>query len=163
MIGANFLKAELARIAYLDGGKEGISGAMGCAFAIRNRVRAGFYNGSWSQVLSNHRQYSASLEPYPDTIPDPNTFLMTRLLQEIDGVFDGNQEDNVTIASDPISSYMKVGAGRVGDLVVSSKPPVALYYGYADRLTNPWFVNEIAGKPEQHRVIATVAGLFFWS
>lgn len=163
MNGQLFLASQLARLAYLDGAHEGLSGMMACAFTIRNRVRAGFYNSSWPEVLSHHRDWSGSLDPYPDTIPDPNKFALQSLLQEIDGILSGSREDDITIAQDSIQRYHRVGAVRAGDISVAVAPPVVLYYANPNNITNPFFRDNICNQPENHRVLATIGSLWFWS
>lgn len=162
MTGSSFLSGQLARIAWLDGGQEGLNGALACAFTIRNRVRSGWYNGSWSEVLSNHKKWSSDSTPLPDTIPDPNNYGFQRLLQEIDGVFNGATDDNITIAGDPISKYMRVGNTRPGELTVAASKPVVLYYGYPAQINSPWFQANITNNPD-HKMLASVGTLFFWS
>lgn len=148
----DFIKAELARICWLDGHKEGLNGMLGVAFTIRNRIRNGWYGGQWHEVLSHHREWSAKIEPLPDTIPDPRIHSFMSFLQQVDQIFSGSLEDFVTIKAD--------GEWRT---ILSTPPPVALYYGYLDQVTNPFFLENISRKPEQHQRIAQVGQLFFFT
>lgn len=162
MTGSSFLSGQLARIAWLDGGQEGLNGALGCAFTIRNRVRAGWFNGTWAEVLSNHMKWSHSSTPQPSSVPDPNNYAFQRLLQEIDGIFNGTREDDITIALDPITKYMRVGNQRAGELTVAAAKPVVLYYAAPANITNKWFEENICRNPD-HAMLATIGSLFFWS
>src|SRR6267142_6342257 len=130
MNGSDFLKAELARFAYLDGFEEGLNGMLAVAFVIRNRTNAGWWGGDWSQVLSHHRDYSAYVEPYPDTVPDPRIYSFQCLLQEIDGIFSGQRTDDVTVPANP-------------SFTASVYRP-ALYYARLDKISNPWFLENIS-------------------
>ena len=156
MNGADFLTAELARISYLEGISEGVSGAKAISFCIRNRVRAGFYGGNWAEVLSHHKEWSANLDPLPSTIPDPRQPDFRILLQDISGIFSGQAEDTITIAQDSMANYMKIG-----NLSVAAPP--SLYFCRLNEITNPFFLNEIVRKPDSHKRIATVGTLTFFS
>lgn len=149
MNGSDFLKAELARLAYLDGFEEGLNGMLGVAFCIRNRVNAGWWNGDWSQVLSHHRDYSYRTEPYPDTVPDPRIYSFQTLLQEIDGIFSGQRTDDVTV---PVQPSLSAGSYR----------PV-LYFARLDKITSDHFLENISRRPDLHPRMAQVGQLFFFS
>lgn len=156
MTGADFLTAELARIAWLEGSSEGLSGAKAVAFTVRNRVRAGWFGGSWAEILSHHRDWSATQEPLPVTVPDPREPGFRALLQDVTNIFTGQTEDNITIAQDPISSSMRLGG-------VAVAPNPCLYFGRIDRIENPWFLEHISRNTAQHRIIAQVGMLHFWN
>jgi len=146
--GSSFIAAELARLAWLDGNEEGLNGMLACAFTIRNRVRAGWFSGNWIDVLSNHRNYSSKIEPYPDTLPDPRVYSFQCLLQEIDAIFSGQKTDDVTIAAQS---------------VLATPAPLALYYARLDQITSEHFLTEISRRPEIHQRVAQVGMLTFFS
>ena len=156
MTGADFLTAELARLAWLYGGSEGVSGAKACAFGFRNRVRAGWFGGNWAEVLSHHKDVAATTENLPDTIPDPRQPDFRIFLQDISDIFSGRAEDTITIAQDSMANYMKIG-----NLSVAAPP--TLYFCRLNEITNPFFLNEIVRKPDSHKRIATVGTLTFFS
>jgi hypothetical protein len=147
LLGEHFVKAQFALTAWRDGGHEGISGMLATAFCIRNRVRAGFYNGDWLRVLSHHQDYAATDRTYSLELPDPRNYAFGLLLQEIDGIFAGTREDDITI---PPHSMAR-------------QTPVVLYYGnLADPNLRPWFLN-ICRDHENHQRVATVGTLTFFS
>ena len=156
MTGSDFLTAELARLSWIYGGSEGISGAKACAFSFRNRVRAGWFGGNWSEVLSHHREVAATTEPLPDLIPDPRESGFRTFLQDVTAIFSGQAEDTITIAQDSMANYMKIG-----NLSVAAPP--SLYFGRLNEISNPFFLNEIVRKPDSHKRIATVGTLTFFS
>lgn len=162
MTGKSFLCGQLARLAFLDAGHEGLQAMLAVCFAVRNRVRAGMWNSDWASVLSHHADYSYTLDPYPNTVPDPRNYTFNQLLQQVDQIFDGSLEDSVTVASDPISNYIRVGGARTGDAAISPSAPVVLYYAKSGAITNPWFEQNICNSP-QHKMIASVGTMFFWS
>lgn len=131
--------------------EEGNNGMMAVAFAIRNRVRAGWYGGNWIEVLSNLDKSSSRLEPPTTMIPDTRPFHIMQFMQIIDNIFSGAQEDNITI--------MQGGEAKA----LGFKVPVAMYWARLDQITNPWFLENIVRKPEQHPRIAQVGQTFFFA
>lgn len=158
----DFLKAHLATLAWRDGYSEGLNGMLACAFAIRDRVRAGFYGGSWTDVLSHHDEWSSTTPTSSGqgALPDPNNYAVRSLLQQIDGVFSGSQTNTITLSQDPISNAFVFTDGQ-RSLSTASQPP--LYYGRLDQITNPWFLEEICRKSEQHKRVAQVGMLTFFT
>lgn len=148
MTDADFICANLARIAYYDGFSEGLSGMLACAFTIRNRVKAGWFGGDWIQVLSRHKEKSADLTPFPEELPDPKIRSVRFLLHEVTGIFSGARQDDITVS---------------GQSVLSVAPPVALYYGRLDTADNPFFIEKICRDPENHKRVAQVGMLSFFS
>lgn len=133
---------------------------LACAFAIRDRVRAGFYGGNWSDVLSRHDEWSSTLPNQDKSLPDPNNYAVRNMLQQIDGIFNGSQPNTITLAQDPISNYVTFTDSQ-RSLSPATNPP--LYYGRLDQVTNPWFLEEICRKPEIHRRAAQVGMLVFFT
>lgn len=146
-----FICSVLALKCWQEANEEGLNGMMAVAFAIRNRVRAGWYGGNWIDVLSNMDKTSSRLEPPTNSIPDTRTFSMIQFMQIIDGIFSGAQDDNVTIKQGGDAQLMGL------------RIPVALYWGRLDQITNPWFLENIVRKPDQHARMAQVGQLFFFS
>lgn len=149
---STFVTSLLALKCWQDGRDEGLNGMLGIAFTIRNRIRASWYGGSWVDVLAHHKEWSATLESPGDALPDPRVYSFTVFLQQVDQIFSGALDDFITIKKD--------GEWRT---VLSAAPPVALYYGYLNNISNPWFRENISLKGEQHPRIATVGGLTFFA
>lgn len=158
MLGENFVKAELARISWIDGGDCGLEGMRGVAFVIRNRQRAGFYDGDWVRLLSNHQNYAAIDRQPSFEIPNPTrNYAFAALLQQIDGIFDGTVEDDAT---------RRIGQWDPTRIKFEehSEPPVALYYGQLHFPNiRPWFLENISLDHERHQRVATIGTLTFFS
>jgi hypothetical protein len=156
MLGENFIKSLLALRAWQDGGQDGLSGCLAVCFVIRDRVRQGWYSGDWLQLLANHRQYSWTDAPYSDELPSTRNYAFDLLLKEIDGIFSGTRENDITQPRDALSSVFSFNNAPA--------KPVALYYG---RLNDPnireWFCESITRNTDNHRLIATVGSLSFFS
>lgn len=148
MNGAQFLQAQLALFAWRDGFSEGLNGMLAVAHTIRRRVEAGWWGGDWAQVLSHHRDYSSRVEPYPDEVPDPRIYSIQCLLQEIPKIFDGSAKDDITMPKESVLARPVAGA---------------LFYARLDLISNPWFLENISRKPNEHPRIAQVGQTFFFS
>jgi hypothetical protein len=148
MTGTDFLCSNLALLAWRDGFSEGLNGMLAVAHTIKRRVDAGWYNGDWASVLSNHKKWSARTEPYSEEVPDPRIYSFQCLLQEVNGIFNGSRQDDITVPK---------------DTVLSRPAPGALYYGRLDAITSEHFLLEIARKPELHPRVAQVGMLTFFA
>lgn len=148
----HFITSMLALKAWQDGHEEGLDAMLGIAFTIRNRVRAGWYNGDWISVLSHHDEWSARIEPPTSQIPDTRSYAFMVFLQKVDSIFSGAQEDNITVKPD--------GEWRT---IMATPPPVALYYARLDQITNPWFMENISRQGDKHPRVAQVGQLFFFA
>jgi hypothetical protein len=161
VIGADFIKAQLTLISWRDGGSEGLNGALACAFTIRNRLRAGFYGSDWIALLSHHQDYAASSVSPQYDLPDPRNYAFNQLLQQIDGIFAGTTEDDITA---PSKLFSGGPVGQVEHSFAQPSPPPALYYGRLNDINiREWFLESISRNTEQHRLIATVGSLSFFS
>lgn len=156
MLGEHFLKSQLALTAWRDGKDDGLSGMLGVCFVIRDRVRAGWYNGDWLSLLAHHREYSWTDAPYSDELPSTRNYAFDLLLKEIDGVFAGTRENDVTQPQEALSTVFQFQN--------MAAKPVALYYArLSDPQIRPWFVENISRVVDKHRLIASVGSLSFFS
>jgi hypothetical protein len=144
--GQEFVKALLALRAYRDAAPEGLNGMMAVCFVYRNRVEAGWWGGSWIEVLKHHTDVSFLTHNDETDIPDPRNYAFQCLLQEVDGIFNGTREDDI---STPKTSI----------LAVKLKP---FYFAKLDQISNPWFLENIARNPE-HKRMSQVGGLTLFS
>lgn len=155
MLGSDFVKSQLALRGWQDGAAEGLSGMLAICFVLRNRVRAGWYNGDWVSVLSHHQDYAAADKVYSLELPDPRNYAFGLLLQEVDGIFAGSREDDVT---QPANKTWLIKAQDQPDR------PIALYYA---RLDDPnikeSFLETITRNHDNHKMVAQVGLLHFFS
>lgn len=148
----NFIIGQLARISYIDGHMDGLNGMLGISFVIRNRVRSGWWDGSWSDVLTHHRDYSYRVELMDDIIPDTRHHNFNQFLMQVDNIFNGSLDDFITIKQ----------GGDVNQLFKSQRPPVALYYARLNEITSNSFLNNISRRPDLHPLVAQVGSLSFF-
>jgi hypothetical protein len=132
--------------AWREAGHFGEQGMNAVAFALRNRQRAGWENGSWMQIIENcNRLRYNDAEPntgYPD-LRDPT---ISRFLARIDGIYDGSTPDTITSCTHPIDGV------RTGK-----------YWCELDKVTNEKFLLVIVRNPTAHPKTSTVTGLTFFS
>ena len=110
---------------------------------IANRVRAGW--GTWLQVIDNIPNYMAENELPPLVHPHVQEPAFIKLLQAVDGIFDGNVPDGTL-------SSLERAMGKKG----------AIYWGDLARIERAWFLDKIVRAPENHDRIANINGLTFW-
>lgn len=131
-----FIKSQLAIEAWRHGQRYGGSQCMlMVAHVIANRYRAGW--GEWLDIIARIPVFSArNLDEQPGGQPslgDPN---FVKLLQEIDGIFDGSRQD------------MTRGA---------------LYWADLGEITRDWFLSEICRNPKDHPRTVNCATLQCWA
>ncbi len=110
---------------------------------IANRVRGGW--GTWLQVIDNLPNFMAENELPALTHPHIHDPAFIKLLQAVDGIFDGSVQD-MTLSS------LDRAMGKKG----------ALYWADLAKIERAWFLDKIVRSPENHDRIANVNGLNFW-
>ena len=90
MTGADFERACAALYAWREARKEGFNGMLGVLFVLRNRAQAGWNDGNWLKIMEDME----TSEPW--SFPDTREPTFQRLLQWVDGVYDGTTEDKIT-------------------------------------------------------------------
>jgi spore germination cell wall hydrolase CwlJ-like protein len=130
-----FITAQLPLFAWQRGQTNSQSGMLAAAFVIRNRVRAGWYGGAWLDVIANDHLVSANDDSVLDDrfFPDTREPAFRRLLQSVDSIFDGSEEDPMTKG--------------------------ALYFAELNNVTREWFKTNIIARQEEHWRIAQVGTL----
>ncbi len=112
------------------------------AHCLANRFRKHW--GTWEFVFDHTAQYSAKNadEQVVSGWPHAMDVAWSRLLSEVDGIFEGT-------ALDPTNPQKLPNEG-------------ATYWGDLNGITRQWFKDEILGKPEHQRV-ASNGTLNFWT
>jgi hypothetical protein len=80
-------------------------------FVVRNRSKAGWSQGSWTQIIESHNQFSSiSVVGNSQTVlyPDPRDPDFISVMQLVDSVYDGTRADNLT---DGALYYADIGRG----------------------------------------------------
>ncbi len=134
-------KAALVLFAAKEAGNTGSLAAMkGICYVIRNRVRAGWHDGSWIDVIENANDYAgnvAAATPRLLTLTDRGLQMLAR---DIDNLFySGGMDDEVA------ESFKSV-----------------LYWQHIDRMTTPWFFENIIRNPANHRRAVQVGTIAFF-
>lgn len=132
MTSENFIKAQLALLAWREGHRHGgLDNMMAVAFVVRNRVKAGWHGGDWLEVMSNHYTFAAEEQPESVTaLPDVRDAHFRVILQKIDDLFSGMALDKMTEG--------------------------ALYYAELHNVTREWFTINILKKLEEHPRVARI-------
>ena len=136
MTSDNFLKAELALFAWQNAHEYGgIDNMLALACVLRNRVKQGWMGGDWSQVIAE-APGKAGDNTIKGGYPDVRDVNVRLLLQRIDGIFNDSEPDRYTDG--------------------------ALYYAELDKVTNPWFRENITQKLQNHAIVAKVGPVTFF-
>lgn len=130
----DFIKSQLLLRAWQEG-KEygGHLASMMIMSTIMNRVRLGW--GNHLDVLVSIPKYSATLKQPDNVLPNLWDANFTRLLHEVDSIFDGSAKD--------------LSAG-------------ALFWADLRNVDNDWFKQNILQKPEIHTRVADFNSLTFF-
>ena len=141
-----FEKSQLFLAAWREAGHLGEQSMSAVAFAIRNRQRAGFENGSWLQVIQyiNRIRYN-NAEPNLG-LPDLRDPIIHRFLARIDGIWDGSTPDTFTSSIHPAEG-----------------PRSGKYWCELDKITNERFLLAIVRNPSAHPKTSTVGSLTFFA
>jgi hypothetical protein len=141
MDSATYEKALAALLCWREENGNGVNGMLGVLFCLRNRAKAGWEMGQWSKLITTHNQFSsmtvkgdAELVQFPD-LHDQN---FVKVLQMVDGIYDGTTEDTLTNGG--------------------------LYYYDPGPGVTPggWFDRVILGNPEEHPRCATIGHTQFF-
>jgi hypothetical protein len=136
------IRVELAMLAWREAFRHGgVKNMLAVAFVVRNRVNAGWLAGDWMKVIAHHDDYSSAKMVHPEhytdmEVPDFHHRAVRDLLVEVDFIFDGTRDDDLTEGS--------------------------LYYCELFNIQNPWFTENITRKPEDHPRVATIGPVSFF-
>lgn len=120
-------RAQLLLFAHQEAACTGSLDAMkAVCYVIRNRVRGGWHDGSWIDVMENAYKVGGNHLEQRQHI-DPYNRIFQMLMQSVDDIY-------YSSASDQVENV-------VGD---------ALYYQFADRSMRAWFEENIIRYPAAH-------------
>jgi len=141
-----FEKSQLFLTAWREAGHLGEQAMIAVSFALRNRQRAGWENGSWIQIIQHANRFRYNNEAPNPGLPDLRDPIVHRFLARIDGIYDGSTPDNFTSSIHP-----------------SEGPRTGKYWARLDQITNDKFLKVIVRNPDAHPKTSTVGGLTFFS
>lgn len=122
-----FERAMLVKFAYEEAVHTGSLACMkAVCYVIRNRVRAGWLDGTWTSAILRAAEVAGSGQISVPAL-DPQNRLFQLLLRDVDDIFFAASEDETQV----------VVAG-------------CLYYHFIDRPVRDWFVERIIRAPEAH-------------
>lgn len=142
---AAFERAQIVAFAYREARYTGSLESMkAVCYMLRNRVKAGWGDGSWLSVISAADQVMGNLRTLGDELElSVSDRLLQLMVRDIDDIYLGQDffGDNPT---------RLVACG--------DNPPktAALYYMFVDRPHRPWFVENIVQKRVEHPHIGNV-------
>lgn len=148
---AAFERAQLAAFAYSEARGTGSLDCMkAVCYVLRNRVKAGWGDGTWLAVIEGARLVAGNVEiPGDEQLPIASgDRLLQLLLRDVDDIYLGGGGHGI---DDDVARVVQ-GESKVG----------ALYYSFVEREPNPWFVTHIVHEPENHPRIGQVGTMMLF-
>lgn len=133
---------------------------LGIAFVISNRSKAGWEDGDYLKILSRVAVHSASEAldmarfDYPD-IWEPNWRWLT---SQVEGIYDGTLQDNLTRTPSRESLAANV-PGTERHAINQSKP--SFFYANLNQPIRPWFLEKIIRSADHPRTVEIPPIVFF--
>lgn len=135
---------------------------LGIAFVMANRRSAGWEDSDWLKILSRVAVHSASewsdmvRLDYPD-IWEPGWRWLT---SQVEGIYDGTLQDNLTRTPSKESLAANVpGAER--HVINQSKP--SFFYANLNFPIRPWFLEKIIRNPAEHPRTVEIPPIVFFN
>ena len=142
-------RAELACFAARAAGPDGCLEQMhAIAYCIRNRVRQGWHEGEWLQVLE-HADEAAGNVAGPRVILDANNRSFQRLIQDVDEIYFSRRDYH----KDPSGEAMPALEEAIGN---------ACYWAFINQPFTKWFREAIIGDARNHPQKTNMGTMFFY-
>lgn len=145
----DFQRAQLVDFAVRESGPDGSLDQMkAIAYCIRNRVRQGWYEGSWLQVLE-HAAETAGNPSGARTPLDIDNRSFQRMMSDVDEIYFSRRD----YAREPTGARMPELEEAIGN---------AVYWAWVNRPFTPWFEERILRDPKNHPQHASMGVMFFF-
>lgn len=149
---SSFVVSQLALFSWREGeriapGSDDAKTAI--AWIVASRVRAGWRDGNWMQVLEHMADHSASEpgEMMSFVMPDPWHPTWRRLSETCSGIYSGTIKDTVTMTPDRAALAANLpGAER--NPANQSRP--SFFYANLNMPIREWFMTKIIRQPAEH-------------
>lgn len=146
---SDFQRAQLVAFAAREAGPSGSLEQMkGICYCIRNRVRAGWEDGSWLNVIENAHLHAAHAEDKVMNL-NPESRELQRLLREIDDIYFGSS----------FASSIEEGMSLEGSLCEEDHEKK--FWCFLNRPTRPWFQEHVLNDKQNHRSRTQMGILMF--
>lgn len=150
-------RAALVLFAARAAGRQGSLEQMkAIAYCIRNRVRAGWFDGQWLTVMENAED-AAGNAPSERVLLDPNNRSLQRLVADVDDIYYGGRDGQRATQSKPAAQRFAPEGGDLEDAIGKS-----CYWCKINEPIRPWFKQHIIGQPEEHPNRATMGLMQFF-
>lgn len=133
-------RAQLLLFAHQEAGSTGSLSAMkAVCYIVRNRVRRGWFDGNWIEVIENADEVSGN-DPATRQKLDVYSRAFQMLMQAVDDIYYAS-------ASDETEKAVKE----------------ALYYQFVDRNLRTWFTDNILRDPASHARVAHIGTMVLFN
>jgi len=99
MMPNDYVKSLAVLLAWREEAVNGVNGCLGVLFVIRNRATAGWEQGDWFAIMTAKNQFSSMTvlgDGQTTKYPEMHDPVFNKLLQYVDGVYDGTTQDTLT-------------------------------------------------------------------
>ena len=138
-------------------------GALGVCHCLHNRILCGWQGGDWLKLLNDWPLHSASLLEELDfrTLPDLRDGDWSWLVNRVEQLYAGSLRDSVTTSAS--IAFAMPRADALGKRSMSSPPQSALFWVDLNKVTRPWFRENILSSSvrDQHPILAHSLPLTF--
>jgi hypothetical protein len=142
-------RAQLVAVAFDEAGPGGSLEQMrAIAMCIRNRVRQGWYDGDWLEVIENMQSTAANLARVHVPL-DGNNRSLQRLIADIDEIYFSRRD----YVREPSGQKMPDLEEAIGN---------AVYWAFINQPFSPWFKIHVLDDPSHHPQKANMGLLFFY-
>lgn len=145
---ATFERAQVAAFAYREAIHTGSLDAMrAICFVLRNRVRAGWGDGSWLSVINAHGEVSARTLLVDALHLPPSDRLLQLIVRDVDDIYLGQDrsDDNVR-----------------NIVCTEEKNKPVLYWSFVGQTPGDWFIENIVRKPADHAHVGNIGPLILY-
>jgi hypothetical protein len=118
------------------------------AYCMRNRVKAGWFDGQWLTVIEHATEADANMLTSPVTL-DPGSRVLQRLVADIDDIYYGGRQDHREgMRNKALPAVAQRFSPEGGDLEEAIGK--SCYWLRVNEPIRPWFKAQIMDHPEEH-------------
>jgi Cell Wall Hydrolase len=127
MTSENYIKSLACLLAWREEASNGVNGMLAVLFVVANRAKADWEMGDWNKIITAHNQFSSMSVSGDGQLvhyPDPHDTNFNKVLQFVDGIYDGSLQDNLTSGSVYYADLTSPGYQKGGwfDRVILGNP-----------------------------------------
>ena len=154
---SDFVVSQLCLLAWREGKRlcpGNRDGMLGVAHCIHNRILAGWNSGDWLKTIADAPLHSANMVEELDfrTLPELRDGDFSWLVPKVESLYSGALRDTVTTSASIAFAMPRQDA--LGKRIIAPPPQSALFWCDLNRVTRPWFSENILVPRDQHPILS---------